>query len=1096
VVGTRRAVGTAVVAAVLSGPLALPASAPAGETNGLLSGTVAPGMARIVSPSPGAVTKGDAMAIRVRIGPRVRSVRAWLDGREVTRSLRRAGGDRVATLRAPELRMGVNHLYVRARDGRGRRDFDLVRFVRARRAKGLLGVRLDARRVRRGRVRAGVVLGRGARLRAWLNGHRLRAAALGSGSRRRLVLDGDEGLRFGRNRLSLLGFHEAGRFDLERRNLVVRRTRPIPAAGRDRRARLGHSVKFDARRSRATHPGRRLAFSWRIVRAPDGSKARIRGAHGARPRLRPDKVGTYRARLAVREVAAGRRAASVAASRRSTATVTVAAVPDIPPGGVPITVINDASGDLRLGPPVNELITPRGPGVQLYVFDRSDLRFRSDLSRAYAPDLDGMQSLAQDVSGLSAGELVSIAAPPGQGSSFQVQDPAAVGFLNKALASIGAPSPVEGSVANPPPQGFSAVGVPGLPCCEATINPGLSLAGRDGVVRTNGALKGFLRPDSSGNYTYVDGDYVPFDTVAPGTTPTEAVISVGGSSYSSGTLSPGQGGFYVLALDAGTLAKKSDGTWVVSGPGVDSTNLPNTLSEMHQVLQTYVDDPSTLVFIQSVGTVDRDAADAGAVAEWNQVRDDQTALGGHGYYLNAVDGDACDGCGSYAFVGPANAPTFLSQWAMTASPWATGSPGQLSGLLGRNPQSQFYPKIAGTQAAVDIGLPEVASAEPVPWPQRDSDHRDALACVASAMGLSMPIEDNYYSNANIQWGQLADTLKGMSADDCQEGVSAQAFEDVKDQLALEWLYVPTIQNGLIPNLQSPLLADQGGIQANFSDVVQAVQSAVTPPDSASVDANGGQIAIDVLWIASYIPAVGDAAGLLAGGMQLALDISNNDDGSPIVTDFQTAVRSLADDVVNDYQAVYDQLGAIGDVLVSDWGRLSTAARNADGDWSWDRGTDTPRARDALTTATKKLSFETLFPVVYATYRFGDQQVSEAGNYVCYQYPEGSDPFEPFNPFENEPEGGNLVVVGAGPQTDLWAFGRVDEQFLKPIPSERTTNGTPPQDLWDDAFANPSATTVQAPPLPSQLRLQLDAYVNRPVITHDQESVCLVDGVKP
>jgi hypothetical protein len=290
--------------------------------------------------------------------------------------------------------------------------------------------------------------------------------------------------------------------------------------------------------------------------------------------------------------------------------------------------MNDASGDLRLGPPYNELITARGPGVQLFVFDRSDLTFRSGLSRAYTPDLAGMQSLAQYVSGLSAGELVIITAPPGQGSSFQVQDPAAVGFLNKALASIGAPSPVQGSVANPPPQGFSAVGVPGMPCCDATINPGLSLAGRDGVVRTNGALKGFLRRDSSGNYAYVDGDYVQFDTVAPGTTPTQAVISVGGKTYSSDNLSPGQAGFYVLVLDAGSLGDISDETFVVSGPGIDSANLPNTLSEMHQALLSFLGDPSKLFFIQSVGTVERDTADAVAASQWNQVRDDQTQLGG------------------------------------------------------------------------------------------------------------------------------------------------------------------------------------------------------------------------------------------------------------------------------------------------------------------------------------------------------------------------------------------------------------------------------------------------------------------------------------
>jgi hypothetical protein len=138
--------------------------------------------------------------------------------------------------------------------------------------------------------------------------------------------------------------------------------------------------------------------------------------------------------------------------------------------------------------------------------------------------------------------------------------------------------------------------------------------------------------------------------------------------------------------------------------------------------------------------------------------------------------------------------------------------------------------------------------------------------------------------------------------------------------------------------------------------------------------------------------------------------------------------------------------------------------------------------------------------VYTTYRFGDQEPSDARSYVC-----NGDVLPPirvvptYKPFANEPEGGNLVVVGAGPQTDLWAYGRVDQQFLLPYP-DRTTNGTPPQQLWNDMFANPSAPTVPAPPLPSQLRFDLDAYVDRPVITHDQNpeqyGICLVNGVVP
>jgi hypothetical protein len=1071
----RRTAAAAVLTATLSTPLLLPASAPAGEVTALLKGKVARGMAKIVSPSPGAVAKGGSVNVRVRVGARARSVRAWLDKKEVTRSLRRVGNDRTVRLRAPVLRTGVNHLYARTRDGRGRRDFDVVRFIRARRVKGLLGVRLQARRVRTGRVRARLVLGRGAKLRGWLNGRRLRPAALGSRRRRMVVLDGDEGLRFGRNRLRLLGFSEKGRFDLERRNVVVRRTRPIPAAGRNRRARLRHAVTLDARRSRAAHAGRPLAYSWRIVRAPKGSKARIRGAHGARPRLRPDRVGTYRVRLVVREVSAGRSGASAAAGRRSTATLTVAAVPDISAGGVPIDTIGGAG--VTLGAPLNKTYSASESAViQLVVLDRQDLSLVANNS--YGGDEAGTGQLLSDLRTYDDSRLAIIATPP---QSFPYI--AGLDNLNAALEFIGGQALEQG-----PQFGLSAIGVPGLGAGNGGTQNS-DLGDQRNFNPPPGNLNGFLRPDSSKNFAYVDADYVPFTTAAPGTTATQAVISVGGNSYSSYNMSPGQAGFFVLLLDAGTLEREFAQTFVVSGPGIDSSNLPTILGEMDQLLQDHMSDPTTLYFIQSVGTIERDTADSVAASEWNQVRDDQTFLGGHGYYLNAADG------GGYTFVGPANAPTFLSPWGMTASAAATGTAGQLSGMLARNPQSQFYPKIAGTESAIDIGLPEVAFADPVPWPQRDSAHQPALACVGSALDLTLPIED-HYTNTDIDWDGKNSRLQAMTVGDCPPGLPAQSLEDVKKQLGAEWNYVPTIQKNLIPNLQSPLMGGWPSIQANFSDVVQAVYSAVSQPNS-NVDANGAQIAIDVLWIASYVPGgLGDAAGLLAGMMQLGLDSSNNADGSPTVTNFQTAAGQLADDLANDYQTVNDQLAAVGDVLVSDWGRLSAAGQNADGDWSWDPATDQPGAIDTLVTAMKKLSFETLFSAVYTTYHFGDQEPTDATQYVCNEYVPPELYINPYNPFANEPEGGNTVVVGAGPQTDLWAFGRLDEQFLLDNSSQRATNGVPPQGLYDDMFVNPSRPNVPVPPLPSPLRFDLDAYVDRPLITHNQAGVCLVDGVVP
>jgi hypothetical protein len=117
-----------------------------------------------------------------------------------------------------------------------RRDFDAVRFIRARRMPSLLVQRSTGRVVGGGHVRITFsVTQRSATVRASLNGSRLRGLGGGGSRRRRYVLDADDGLRFGRNRLVFVAIHNRGRFDVERRTITIPRSVPIPAAGHSRR---------------------------------------------------------------------------------------------------------------------------------------------------------------------------------------------------------------------------------------------------------------------------------------------------------------------------------------------------------------------------------------------------------------------------------------------------------------------------------------------------------------------------------------------------------------------------------------------------------------------------------------------------------------------------------------------------------------------------------------------------------------------------------------------------------------------------------------------------------------------------------------------
>jgi hypothetical protein len=367
----------------------------------------------------------------------------------------------------------------------------------------------------------------------------------------------------------------------------------------------------------------------------------------------------------------------------------------------------------------------------------------------------------------------------------------------------------------------------------------------------------------------------------------------------------------------------------------------------------------------------------------------------------------------------------------------------------------------------------------------------------------MPMESNYTGD-NPDFGSYEGQLSGFTYDalsaTCEQSFTEQDFDDIKAQLKAEWGDLATVEK-FVGNLQKPLLAGYSTFQAHLADVFQDIQTDLTPPDS-STSVSPEQITVDALWIASYIPGIGDVFGVTAGMGQLALDTTNDSNGTPEGDTFQTDANDVPDQLAERLQDLYTEMDTVQDILSSDWGKLSTAAEKAVTDWEWDDRIDYGHAKDVFDASMTKLAWESLFPLVFTTYEFGDSVPTDARTYPCTGYSE-LEGYDTFNPFAGLPNGGYSVVVGAGPQTNLWAYGKVDERFLKYRETDRDANGTPSSDLFNDMFVNsPSGSTVEGPPLPSQLRFDLDAYDTRPVLTyvHDDQvpgsQFCAVNGSVP
>ncbi len=647
---------------------------------------------------------------------------------------------------------------------------------------------------------------------------------------------------------------------------------------------------------------------------------------------------------------------------------------------------------------------------------------------------------------------------------------------------------------------FSAIGVPGLPAGEAYERARTRVGGANAQ---DGNLHGTLQLDSTGRFAFVSTDYVPFTTVGPTQDPYHVAIQVGAATYTSDLVDLNAAGFFVVVLDSDTLALRQKASFAVSG-NLSNEQVAAGLQGMTTMLERYRTDPGALVLIQSWHAVQRsDDVTDGLFALWDSLAKTQGGLGGHPFYFNTITGEGASG--TYAFVGPGAAPSALSPWARTASPAATGTAGQLSGVLARNPQSQFYPKVASPDTGFDYTLPAVAYQPTVPWPDRDTPgHLNALACVADALGLTAPIESNYYGNLLIVWSDERRQLAGLSFGHyggatqdavCQTSFTAQDLGDVQQQLSTEFAYVDRVK-GIIPSLQAALPLSATQAETTFSDVADALQRTIGADAQAQTGGDADAIIETLLDAGSYLPVVGPAFGVAAAGLSLSDDLSKTDGGAPLLGNISTTVDDLSTVLAANYVKAYQQMGQIGDLLLSDWGKLQTAYRDAAGPWGWNTQDDDAMS-DALAASNQLWMYEALFPLVFSLYRFGDQHVADARSYTCFR--ENDVTSGTFQPFASEPNGGNTVVLGGGPLTDVWAFGKANQIFLKADDDERNTDpdGMPSQQLFEQMFTDPAGGLVQNPPLPSQLRFDLDSYSRQKVITHDAIlGACQVDGSDP
>lgn len=1068
-------------------------------------------VSRIASPTAGQVVLGRSVKVVVKVGKGVRSFKASLAGKDVTRFFRPAanGTERLAVLRsgtATGLRFGRDSLVVSTGDGRGHWWYSTRSFLLARSQGGLLsgsavepgcgtGSRLSVDLSRAG-LSVSVSVNGGQRF------------SVGGGRQRSRTLTADDGLKPGRNTISVRVLDATrGAYQLKQLSVLMPAETPVAGAGSARRSKTGRVVTFNAGASVGAAGATGLRYRWTILTRPARSRARLRDATAVRPSLRPDRPGRYVLRVTVTQAASGHVAvALLCSSRAASATTTLTAAVNAPATGLALRTLASQGGSsgVQVGVSFYASTNPQ-LAIQLVVLDRSTLAL--DENKSFGDDPAGAANLLSEIKSLSSRDLVIISkANLDNGGNAN-----SAATINQALQAIGGdsvPATVATTGASCTPSAkqcsaFSAVGVPGIPVGQGTVNPGFG--GLSGS--TQGGLQGYLQENlTATGYTFVNTERVPLDTGSPTANP--AVVTLGSNeagselsvkTYTSTKLSGP--GFFVVVLDAGTLALHQQATFPTTATGL------REMATLFSTLQS--SDPSALVIVRTIGAVSRPAAGGGAQFNWDLIAGGlQTDFGGSAFYLQALDGVNSS---QYAQVGPAGAG-YPSQWTQVASKEASGS-GELSGLLARNGENEFtledpYPSglndasrpLAGSLSGL-LSLPQVA------WPDRNTQgDQNVLDCIAAHIdplgALQTPIESNY-GNENLagSWlGWVASIGAGdpsftkftgyTQTSSCQNFTRTD-FDAVTGQLAQEWTAVGQVWT-MIENMRSPLVDSQGNA-TEIGSIVSEINSAVSPGGSSPPSHfNYQKFALKLVNLAGEVPEIGDFIKypevVLATGFKLVSKKAQNPDGSSAAADISAPAAGLAAAVSESYTSQINGFEQIGAELVSNWAYLPIAAQNATdtknaaADWSWTAAQGTAAA-NLLLAGVRQQTYETLFPIRYQLFRLDQGQgdfPASASAWTCDSIKQTQGlqigykvvTATPFSSLAT-PFGSLKAVVSGGGTAEYWVYATNNSWASQSL--DATTKATvPTSDVLNQMFST-QASTGFSRPLFNPLQFDLEAY---------------------
>ena len=794
--------------------------------------------------------------------------------------------------------------------------------------------------------------------------------------KRRATLSRSHALRHGENLLRVAARRSDGTWRKQMIRFTVSHRRPLAGADRDRQIVEGVPMKLigSAKAAPGTHG--RMSYRWNLLSAPKDSKLRRSGRPlsdptARRPRFTPDVRGAYRFELTVSQ------------HGRSTAdrvTYDAVTAPDVSLERVPAARGLDGAAAIAIGGTEYPADTVADAWLQVVVLDRSNLGTISNQTYTCAAPPDCGGELAGDLAALDDTELVIAMSHPGFVNPYDLPD---------ALAPIGFPDSDPAIYADAPGGSVSIIGVPGMEPGEADVS--FSPTGAPG----GGLLTGSLTLDQYSNYGFMPTRRAVFDTRASGESATQNVLQVDGKPYVGEVNSDLDfepiGALHVAIFDGHTLAYRDNGPFYTNWAPSAKSDEQQIVSMIEQVQKGM--RPGDVVVVSSVDTGGRPldpgrARDPGAyTAAANRLAGLIESLGGtRDTFLRA----ATDPHGRYSLVGWAGAGAANGEETSALKNGTTGS-GRLRGALSPDAQGLFKPVTTSATGEPNETLQQLLLKPKTDWPLANNPGAQKAMSWIGGLNRFKKLGPDPRSAYWIQdfeaatWYDLAEQVGGVTYPGNGNGFTEPEFNAGRNELSQELNWVGNVRDYL-DRLSKPFSQQALPSWANMTVITDDVTSALKPPDRS------GEASIIEMWgkILEFATLGGSEAVEVVAMLYSTASgfLTQERDGSP-ATEVRAESNKLAAELISRMLEVQKQFKAIGDIIVSDYGKLSVAGINAlcnpgpncPTEWSF-TSNDQARASVATFRGVEAEFDEALMKLSFPTWTLPAGSSQQASAYEC------------------------------------------------------------------------------------------------------------------